>query len=371
MLESHSGSTEKQLYSATPKNCTTLENNMRKRSILSTIAIPLFVIPLWSCSNEGNDDNNVAKELPPERVLILTVSPSRVADQIEVMGSVQSAESAIISSRVSGNISDIFVSPGSNVKSGEKLLQISAEELSAKLLQARAELNQASRNLERERKLLAKKAATPEAVKSLEETQEIAQAIYNGAKAMLGYTNVTAPFAGTITRKLVDVGDLATPGKELFHMENENNVQVVTEVPEVLANNIKMRMKMDILVPAASLEIEGSVAEIAPIADRQSRTVTVKLDIEKSTSLRSGQFARITLPGKQLKTLLIPPEAIQLYGQMEKVFVAEDGKARLRLIRTGKIYPNGVEVLSGLSPGDSLILSSEDSLNDGQPIIIE
>ncbi len=344
---------------------------MRNRSILSAMVILLSVIPLWSCSDERDNDHTVAKEFPSERVRILTVSSSQVADQIEVMGSVQAAESAVISSRISGNISEIFVSPGTYVKSEEKLLQISAEELSAKLLQARAELNQASRNLERERKLLTKKAATPEAVKSLEETQEIAQAIYNGAKAMLGYTTVTAPFTGRITRKLVDAGDLATPGKALFHMENENNVQVVTEVPEILANNIKMGMQMNILVPAASLEIEGNVAEIAPIADRQSRTVTIKLDIEKSTSLRSGQFARVTLPGKKVKTLLIPQKSIQLYGQMEKVFVAEDGRARLRLIRTGKIYPDGIEVLSGLSPGDSLILSSENSLSDGQPIIIE
>ena len=344
---------------------------MRKRSILSTMAILLFILPLWSCSNEEDNSHSTAKDLPSEKVQILTLHPSQVADQIEVMGNVQAAESAIISSRISGNISEIFVSPGSYVKNEEKLLQISAEELSAKLLQARAELNQASRNLERERKLLAKKAATPEAVKSLEETQEIAQAIYNGAKAMLGYTTVSAPFAGRITRKLVDVGDLATPGKELFHMENENTVQVVTEVPEVSANNIKMGMTMNISVPAASLEIEGVVAEIAPIADRQSRTVTIKLDIDNSPSLRSGQFARITLPGNELKTLLIPPETIQLHGQMEKVFVAEGEIARLRLIRTGKMYPNGIEVLSGLSPGDNLILSTENSLSDGQPIIIE
>lgn len=344
---------------------------MLNRTFLFIMAFLLFFLPLLSCSNEEESNRAASEKLPPERVRVLNVSPSRVADQIEVMGNVQAAESAIISSRISGNISEILVSPGSFVKSEEKLLQISAEEISAKLLQARAQLNQASRNLEREKKLLAKRAATPEAVKSLEETQEIAQANYNEAKTMLGYTSVKAPFEGRITRKLVDVGDLATPGKPLLHIENENSVQVVADVPEVLANNISMGMKMNISVPSASLEIEGSVAEIAPIADRQSRTVNIKLDIGKSSSLRSGQFARVTLPGKELKTLLIPLETIQMYGQMEKVFVAEDGRARLRLIRTGKTYPDGIEVLSGLTPGDSLILSTAEPLSDGQPIIIE
>jgi RND family efflux transporter MFP subunit len=343
---------------------------MRNRIFSSIMALLLFVLPLWSCSKE--EDNRAADDkLPPQRVQVLNVGTSRVADQIEVMGNVQAAESAIISSRISGNISDIFVFPGSFVKSEENLLKISAEEISAKLLQARAQLNQASRNLEREQKLLAKRAATPEAVKSLEETQEIAQANYNEAKTMLGYTSVKAPFEGRITRKLVDVGDLATPGKPLLHIENEDSVQVVADVPEVLANNIRMGMKMHISVPSASLEIEGSVAEIAPIADRQSRTVNIKLDIGKSSSLRSGQFARVTLPGKEVKTLLIPQETIQMHGQMEKVFVAEDDRARLRLIRTGKTYPDGIEVLSGLTPGDSLILSSQSPLSDGQPIIIE
>lgn len=247
------------------------------------------------------------------------ITPTLVADQTEVMGSVQAAESAVISSRVSGNISKIFVSPGSYVKEAERLLQISAEEISAQLLQARAQLNQAKRNLERERKLLAKKAATPEAVKSLEETLEIAQANYIAAKTMLGYTTVTAPFNGRITHKLVDVGDLAEPGKPLFHLENEDNVQVVADVPETLANHIQMGMKMNISVPSPSLQIQGSVAEIAPIADRQSRTVTIKLDIDKHPSLRSGQFARVSLPGKKMWAILIPGESISLYGHGEGI----------------------------------------------------
>jgi RND family efflux transporter MFP subunit len=344
---------------------------MLNRKILFALPLLLLVLLLWSCTNEESADRKDTQKLPAVEVKVLTVNASRVADQIEVMGNVQAAESAVISSRISGNISDILVAPGSYVESEEKLLQISADEISAKLLQARAQLNQALRNLEREKKLLTKKAATPEAVKSLEETQEIAQANYNEAKTMLGYTSVKAPFSGRITRKLVDVGDLATPGKPLFHIENENSVQVVTDVPEILANNIRMGMIMAISVPSASLEIEGSVAEIAPIADRQSRTVTIKLNIEKSSSLRSGQFARVTLPGKEMETLLIPRETIQLYGQMEKVFVAEDGRARLRLIRTGKNYPSGIEVLSGLAPGDSLIVSTEKVLSDGQSIIVE
>jgi RND family efflux transporter MFP subunit len=341
---------------------------MSNRPFLPTLVILLFLLFFSGCRNQNEDGNSKTVDHAPEKVETVMLTPILVADQIEIMGNVQAADSAVISSRLSGNISEILVSPGSFVRQDEKLLQIRAEEISAKLLQAKAQLNQAKRNLEREKKLLAKKAATPEAVKSLEETLEITQANYDEAKTMLGYTVVTAPFDGRITRKLADVGDLAEPGKQLFHLENEDNVQVVADVPETLVNNVHMGMKISLSVPSASLEIEGTVAEIAPIADRQSYTVNIKIDIEKHPSLRSGQFARVSLPGRKMQTILIPVESIRLHGQMEKVFIAVEGKARLRLIRTGKVYPQGIEILSGLTKGDTLIIHQQNPLHDGQSI---
>lgn len=328
----------------------------------------VFTLLLGGCSNEPHEKSDNGREDEPVQIEIMTVEVVKVADQVEIVATVQAAKNAVISSRISGNINDIFVSPGSRVEKGQKLLQLSADEISAQLQQARAQLNQATRNLKREQTLLAQNAATPEAVKSLQDTLRIAQANYKEVETMLSYTTVAAPFNGIITRKLVDVGDLATPGKPLVHIEVENNLQVLADVPETLANNLSLGMTMGISIPAAQIQLQGTVEEIAPIADPRTRTVPIKLDIDEKPALRSGQFARVTLPATTVEAILIPPEGISAFGQMNRVYIALDGRARLRLVRTGKLYDGGVEVLSGLSPGDSLIVHNDGNLKDNQNV---
>jgi membrane fusion protein (multidrug efflux system) len=345
---------------------------MDQRFFLKNVCILLLsIVLLTGCKDSHKKGSSAPEALPPAKVQLFAVEKIQIADQVEILGTVQAAKRAVISSRISGNIVELLVAPGSRVQQGEKLVQINAEEISAKMMQAKAQLDQASRNLQREKKLLAKKAATPEAVKALEDSEKIARAYYQGARTMLSYTTISAPFDGLITRKLIDIGDLATPGRPLLHMENINELQVLADVPETIVQNIHLGMEMHITIPTSNLAIQGMVSEIAPAADPQSRTVPIKLNIENHKSLRSGQFARVTLPGAEVQTILVPAEGILPLGQMERVFIAVDGKARLRLVRTGKRYQQGVEILSGLIPGDSLILTTNNLLKDGQPIIVQ
>jgi membrane fusion protein, multidrug efflux system len=331
--------------------------------------IVIFLL-LSGCSSNSEETDRPDFAGAPLKVKVMQVATSRVADQVEIMGTLQAAQNAVISSRISGNITAIEVSPGSRVTKDDLLLRIRADEISAQLQQARAQLDQASRNLDRERKLLAQKAATAEAVKSLEDALKVAQANFREANTMMGYTNVMAPFDGIITRKMVDVGDLATPAKPLLHIENENNLQVMADISETLVTHLSLGTRMDIKVPAAQLEISGLVVEISPVADPRTRTVPIKIDIEMEKHLRSGQFARVILPGNEVETVLVPRESISSFGQMERVFIAVENTARLRLVRTGKQYSQGVEILSGLNPGDLLIIQETDRLKDGRPITI-
>ena len=120
------------------------------------------------------------------------------------------------------------------MQQGELLIELSAGEISAQVQQAKAQLEQARRNLAREEKLLKKNAATPQTVKSLRDSARIAEAAYKEASTMLDYSRITAPFSGIITKKIANSGDLATPGKPLLYMEQENNLQVLTDIPEAM-----------------------------------------------------------------------------------------------------------------------------------------
>jgi RND family efflux transporter MFP subunit len=117
--------------------------------------------------------------------------------------------------------------------------------------------------------------------------------------------------------------------------------------------------------------IEGTVSEISPVADPVSRTFNVKLDLPPTEGLRTGQFGRVSVPVAEVKLLLVPQSAVLKRGQMELVFVAKDGKAALRLVKTGKGLEGRVEVLSGLEEGEQIIVSETAKLTDGQPVTIQ
>lgn len=333
------------------------------------LLISMAILAVTGCRGEHPSQKQTAEQLPPIKVAVMTVSAQEAPKQTEVVGTVQSVNRAKIAAKVTGTIEKITVVLGSEVKAGDELVKINAGEILAKVIQAKAQLEQARRNLEREKKLLKKNATTAETVKSLEETFKIAEAAHREATIMLSYTTITAPFDGQITRKVANVGDLATPGTPLLQLANNRNLQVVTSVPEALILQISAGDKLPIYIPAAGIEIQGTVAEIAPAADPLSRTSTVKLDIENSQLLRSGQFARVALPGTRKNTLFVPTEAVEKFGQMEKIFVVQNNTAHLRLVRTGAIINQQIEILAGLEPGELIVTTHSEQIADGQKVI--
>lgn len=343
-----------------------------KLRLLGAMVIVAATLQLLSgCEKETVKRGEKVQPLPTVTVSVAKVTKGIAGNQVEVVGTVQAVEQAEISAKISGNIIVFSVDLGSRVKQGELLAELSAGEISAQVQQAKAQLEQARRNLAREESLLKKNAATPETVKSLGDTTRIAEAAYRETMTMLDYTRITAPFAGIVTRKLANVGDLATPGKPLLNIEEENKLQVLTDIPEAMLLRITKGDRLKIFVPSVDLTIEGTVAEVSPTADPSSRTAPIKLRIAANPKLRSGQFARVTLAMAQAETLMVPAGAVVPFGQMERVFVVDDGKAGLRLVRTGARGENHLEILSGLTEGETVVIAGNDKLQDGQPVNIK
>jgi membrane fusion protein (multidrug efflux system) len=338
---------------------------------IQVLLISAILLAVAGCKGDHPATEQSERMLQPVNVRVMTVAAGKTPLQTEIVGTVQPVDRADIAAKVTGTIEKMPVTLGSRVKAGDLLVKISAGEITARVIQAQTQLEQARRNLDRERKLLEKNAATPETVKSLEETFRVAESAYNEAKVMLSYTTLTAPFDGLITSKNANVGDLATPGTHLLQLENNRKLQVVTSVPEALVLQISPGDTLPVNIPAAGIDVHGKVAEIAPAADPASRTAEVKLDIEEALQLRSGQFARVALPGSDKDTLFVPESAVQVYGQMKKIFVVENKTAHLRLVRTGMEMDGQVEILSGLEPGETIVVRQGSPLVDGQPVVIE
>lgn len=335
------------------------------------LLVGLALLPLSGCDDREKEGREQTARLETRKVTVAPAVEKTAARQIEIMGSLEAVEQAEIAAKVSGNIVSLPVVLGSRVEKGDLLAEIDAGEISARMRQAKAQLEQARRNLERERKLLEKNAATPEAVKSLEDTLRIATAAYEETGTMLEYTRILAPFSGLVTKKMANVGDLATPGKPLLQLENEARLQVIAHIPESMILKITRGDQLSIYVPPADLHVVGTVAEVAPTADHLSRTAPIKIDIPAAARLRSGQFARVSMSAGTAKTLTVPAEALMTFGQMERLFVVADGLARLRLVRSGARTDGEVEILSGLQAGESVVVQGNRQLVDGQPVSSE
>lgn len=344
------------------------------KQLLLTGCLLFGILTLFSaCNNQEAEKKVEAPPLPTVSVRVEEVKELTAPSRLEVVGTLEAIERASISARISGQIVELPVVLGSKVKQGDLLVKISAGEISAKVLQAEAQLSQARRNLARESKLQKQGASTEETVKSLLDATRIAEAAFKEVRTMLDYTTISAPFSGTVTKKIANTGDLASPGMILLMIENGDALQVLAQVPESLLLTVQQGDIVPVTIPAASLTLEGVVAEVAPAANPLSRTAPVKINIPSSPNLRVGQFARIGLSGNDEKTMMLASSALLSKGQMDIVFVYDvpTKKAHMRLVRAGAVHGGQVEILAGLEPGEQVVVSSVERLRDGQPLAIQ
>ena len=175
---------------------------------------------------------------------------------------------------------------------------------------------------------------------------------------MLGHTRVVAPFAGVITRKLADVGDLAIPGRPLVEIEDPSRLRIEADVPEALIDKVQLGMKLRVRIGSLPTQIEGVVGEIAPVAEAVSRTSVVKLDLPSTQGLRAGQFGRVAVPTGDSSVAHVPASAVFLRGTQTMVFVESSA---------GVFEPRSVLVLH---EGPQEVLISE-GLKEGEKVVVQ
>src|SRR5262249_44952926 len=159
-------------------------------------------------------------------------------------------------------------------------------------------------------------------------------------------------FAGVITSKLTSVGDTALPGQPLLVLEAPSALRLEAQVPETTGESLAVGDPVPVRVEGIDHGLEGRHAEIQPAAGAAGRTRLFKIDLPDTPGLRSGQFGRALLPGRESTTVTVPSEAVVHHGQLESVLVVDSGVARLRLVRSGREWKGRMEISSGLSGGE-------------------
>jgi RND family efflux transporter MFP subunit len=337
-------------------------------SSLKFLAVAGFVTLIVGCGSEESS-TPVSLDMVVARVQTLkSVDRARLEP---VIGTVHAIERAELSTKLQGNIQKMNVGLGDSVKKDSVVCLIYSEETQARYRQAQTAVEQSLRDFEREKKLLDEDASTPERVSQLESQYLIAKAAAEEAKTFVGYTGLKAPFDGVVTRKFANVGDLALPGKPLLEIEDRSAFTIDVEIPESLIVNVSRGAEMTVEIPALNRSDKAVVAELSPSADPVTRTFKAKLQIAHAAELCSGLFSRVFIPSGTEAVLQVPESSVSTWGQMERVFLVKEGKAVVRLVKTG-FHENGmVQILSGLNEGEQLILDSGSTLFEGSPIEVK
>jgi RND family efflux transporter MFP subunit len=356
----------------------------------TSVLLILFITGILIASCSGDSQEATINKGESVTVMV-AVARAEASSIIQTSGQIESKETAIISTRIMGFITDVKVKAGDKVQKGQLLATISNSDILAKRDQAKAmvseteaALKDAQKDYERFAELYKQNsAATKEFenatlhLNSIKAKAETAKQLQNEAEAMLTYTNLTAPFSGVIIQKDVDAGSMANPGVPLLIIEQTGAYQVSATVSESEITNVKEGAKATIILKSTGRIMQGSVSEVSPSSQFSGGQYRIKVNIPESekAGLYSGMYVNVAIEASGKITsnnLLVPTTAILYKDQLTGLYtITENQTALLRWVTLGKTYGDQVEILSGLRNDENFILTSKGKLYNGVPITLE
>ena len=307
----------------------------------------------------------------PLPVLLTTVEPVQLADEIEALGTARSNESIEVTAKTSSLIREIRFDEGQAVEAGDVLVELDAREARADLALAQATLAESRSQYERRRGLKATQAVSASELEALHAKQEVDAARVAAAQARLDDLVIRAPFAGRLGLRRVSVGSLVTPGTLITTLDDTRNIKLDFSVPESFLATLHPGLAIEARSAAYPHEsFHGEVATIDTRVDPVTRAITVRaaLDNEKAL-LRPGMFMTVRLAQAPREGLVVPEEAIVPERGEQYVWVVSDGRAERRKVRTGIRRPGNVEVVAGLDAGERVVTEGTQRLSDGSEVV--
>lgn len=354
-------------------------------SKLHTLSFVLAVLILLAACGGGPKESN--GEIPLVHARVATAERLEVPSEVELPGTVEAKTRAAVSSRIMAQVTGVPVKLGEEVHAGQVLVEIDPTAARGQLNQARGALAQAEaayhlaeRNYERFKALAAKKASSEleldQARMNRDQAagaREQARGAVAAAASLAADSQLKAPFSGHVSAKLVDVGDLAAPGRPLVVIESRNGSRFVFSLPEQIRTESRLAAGDSVAVEVDSRPDLGrliaKVGEISPGADPTSHSFTVKLDL-KQEDIAAGASGRAWVGLAARAMIVVPTAALMRQGGLDMVVVRNaEGKAEARVVSLGSKLADGrTEVLAGLKGGESVLLGLSAAPPLGAPV---
>jgi len=358
----------------------------------------------------GETENNAVKPETVQGLRLQKIELMSVLDELEAPGTVIAAATAQVAARTMGTVLQVAAKEGDTVHRGQLLAQLDERELAARRNAAKAGSQAAEAGIGQAQKAVAaaqanadvmqktydryaylkeQKSVSPQefdeisakqqaAQAQLEQTKaglkqaqagrEQAQAEAHAADSVASYARVVAPFDGRVIRRTVEVGSLVSPGMPLFVVEDTSRYQLQATLPTEALTFVNKgsvaRVQLDAM---AEKSIEGKVTEMEAGADPGSHTLNARIDLPRGLKVESGVFGRAYFARGEKKTVVVPQEVVVARGQLRGVYAVDaNGVVHWRVVTLGQSANRLVEVLSGLTVGDSVVLNPGTRELDGK-----
>lgn len=345
----------------------------------------LTAVSLVGC--DGASGTSETAERPPVVVETAVVAAEDVDVVVEAVGSFEADQRIEVKARRAGRIESLPVREGERVEAGTALVRLDDRDLAARVAQAKAAVAEAEvraasakRAFERSETLRKKGIASEQDHDDVESEYERAAAALGVARANLAFaeaeladTVVEAPFAGVFGRLRVDPGAFVSEGESLGLLIDDDPLELVFSLPERYVARLHPDLPVTALVSShPEHPFPGRITLIDPAVDAENRTVTVEAEVPNPERLlRPGQFGRVEVRlERHGGAPVVPEEAVVPTADRLLVFVVEEGAASARTVETGVRLPGRVEIVRGVRPGETIVVTGHEKLSESESAVV-
>ena len=367
-----------------------LDRSISRKS--AAVLLGLFALTAFNACSKG--DNASAAETAKAETMVVGPENITVAANGSIMtgpsisGTLEPDREAVLRAQVSGSVLQTYADQGQAVNAGTVLARIDASGIQdaytsarAGLVSARNAADVAAKDLARNEKLLAAGAIAERDIDQSRRASIAAQAALEDANSRLATaekayrsTTVTAPFSGVVSERPVSGGDVVQPGTALFTVVDPSSMRLEASVPAEQLASIRIGVTVDFTVSGyPGRQFVGRITRINPTADPTTRQVRIYVSIpNEGRALVGGLFANGRMSTATKMGLVVPQSAVDVRGSIPSVMRVRQGKAEKVPVKIGLTDKTSetIEVLSGIQPGDTLLMGAAMGITPGTPIKI-
>jgi membrane fusion protein, multidrug efflux system len=348
------------------------------------VAAAALAAVLAACGGGGEEPAQTAQGGAPGRgpgmggggrVSVVEVQPvarGSIARQVTVSGIVEPVRSIGVNSQLGGAVTQVLVQEGDRVRRGAVLARMDARELVSQLAAAEASLEVAKAAYERAEQLRERRVITLPEYERERTAFAAATAQVDQLRTRVGFATVRSPVDGVVTEKNVESGDVVGTNARLFSVADVSELVARVGVSELDVVELSSGDRVGVTLDAfPNRTLNARIRRVFPVADPQTRLVPVEIvfDRENAQLARPGFLARVTFDLATSDNVLLLPVGAVLGGQgAQSVFIVENGVATRRTVTTGLTSQGRIEILSGLSEGEGVIVIGHSNLRDGMTV---